>query len=210
MCILILCFVLAECFLIVPLQGDVSFNLLECYVILMSFSQHWTPTIFWHFSQYSKAIKNRQHQKCTHALDMHSTNIFLWCIFCLEWAHTAFSFFWHSVLCADSWFYVYMSLSVEAIVAKSFWLSRLEAFHFKLLMSLLCQTCSDLSKIVLILAELCLIKSRLIKYHFFSASCCCWAPMNPLKYLNTAVDYWFPKRGRKTGLCDVVIHLQTA
>lgn len=114
-----------------------------------------------------------------------------------------------TVLIHDSMFI--LSLSVEATMAKSFWLSRLEAFHFKFLMSLLCQTCSDLSKIVLMLAEFCLIKSRLIKYHgFFSASCCCWAPMNPLKYLNTAVDYWFPKRGRKTGLYGVVIHLQTA
>lgn len=70
-----------------------------------------------------------------------------------------------AVLIHDSMFI--LSLSVEAIITKSFWLSRLEAFHFKLLMSLLCQTRSDLSKIVLILAELCLIKFRLIKYHFF-------------------------------------------
>lgn len=101
--ILILQFVLSECFPIVLFKGDVSFSLLEYSVIPLPFSQCWTPTIFWRFSHYPKTYKNKQPQK--HTPDMHSTEIFLWRVFYTDWAHTAFSFFWHSFRCADSCLY---------------------------------------------------------------------------------------------------------
>ena len=109
---------------------------------------------------------NKQPQKNTQKILTSIAPRSLWHMFYLDCACTPFSFFWHRFCRADSCFY-------RARLWKP---SQLKAFDwvgwkyslFNLLMSLLCQTCGDLSKIVLILAELCLIKSRLIKYPFCS------------------------------------------
>jgi len=78
-------------------------------------------------------------------------------------------------------------------------------------MSLLCQASGDLSKIVLILAERCLIKSRLIKYPFFFSILLLLSPPEPIKISSHSCTLrWFPKREGKTGPCDVMVHRRTA